>query len=89
MNGSSLAVIDYGAGNLRSVQNALAALGFDHVVTSDPEVVRRASTLIVPGDGEASSAMATAILWHPGRSTSRPVRSSRPLATSPSAATGT
>jgi glutamine amidotransferase len=59
VTGDSLAVIDYGAGNLRSVQNALAALGFAHAVTSDPEVVRRAATLIVPGDGEASSAMAT------------------------------
>ncbi len=54
-----LAVVDYGAGNLMSVGNALRALGFDHVVTADPEVARRASALIVPGDGEASSAMAT------------------------------
>jgi glutamine amidotransferase len=53
-----LAVVDYGAGNLRSVQNALAHLGIVHAVTADPAEVRRADTVLVPGVGEASSAMA-------------------------------
>ncbi len=52
-----VAVVDYGAGNLRSVQNALAHLGIPHEVTSDPEAVRRADTVVFPGVGEASSAM--------------------------------
>jgi glutamine amidotransferase len=52
-----VAVVDYGAGNLRSVQNALAHLGVSHEVTSDPDTVRRADTVVFPGVGEASSAM--------------------------------
>ena len=48
------ALIDYGAGNLRSVANALAAAGAgaDGVaVTSDPDVVRRADRIVLPGVG--------------------------------------
>jgi glutamine amidotransferase len=52
-----VAVVDYGAGNLRSVQNAIARLSVPHEVTADPDVVRRADTLVFPGVGEASSAM--------------------------------
>ncbi len=54
----SIAVIDYGAGNLRSVQNALARLDADFYVTSDPAGLSRASGLIFPGVGEAAAAMA-------------------------------
>jgi glutamine amidotransferase len=53
-----IAVVDYGAGNLKSVQNALAHLGADFFVTSDPEELSRASGLIFPGVGEAAAAMA-------------------------------
>jgi imidazole glycerol-phosphate synthase subunit HisH len=53
----ALAVVDYGAGNLRSVQNALAHLGADHFVTSDPSDLDSADSLIFPGVGEAASAM--------------------------------
>jgi glutamine amidotransferase len=52
-----VAVVDYGAGNLRSVQNALAHLGVSHEVSSDPDTVRRADTVIFPGVGDASTAM--------------------------------
>ena len=58
MNAGRIAVVDYGAGNLKSVQNALARLGFAHEVSADPEAVRRADTVVFPGVGEASSAMA-------------------------------
>ena len=57
MRPGRLAVVDYGAGNLRSVQNALAHLGVSHEVTSDPGTIRRADTVVFPGVGEASSAM--------------------------------
>jgi glutamine amidotransferase len=46
-----IALLDYGAGNLRSVENALRAVGAEVVVTRDPEVVRRAARLVVPGQG--------------------------------------
>ncbi len=53
----SVAILDYQAGNLLSVSHALARLGADCFVTDSPEEIRRASKVIVPGVGEASSAM--------------------------------
>ena len=58
MNAGRLAVVDYGAGNLKSVQNALTRLGADFFVTSDPHELSRASGIVFPGVGEAASAMA-------------------------------
>ena len=46
-----IAVVDVCAGNLRSVEKALAAVGGDVVVTADPAVVRKADKLVVPGQG--------------------------------------
>jgi glutamine amidotransferase len=46
-----IALVDYGAGNLRSVENALRAVGAEVQVTHDPEVVRRAAKVVVPGQG--------------------------------------
>jgi imidazole glycerol-phosphate synthase subunit HisH len=46
-----IAVVDVCAGNLRSVEKALAAVGGDPVVTADPEIVRKADKLVVPGQG--------------------------------------
>ncbi len=61
MSSGRIAIVDYGAGNLRSVQNAIAHLGFPHEVTADPDAVRRASTVVFPGVGEASSAMSVLV----------------------------
>ena len=48
----TIALIDYGAGNLHSVHNALRAAGAQGVVvTSDAEVVRRADRIVLPGVG--------------------------------------
>lgn len=46
-----IAVVDSGYGNLRSVEKALAHVGGRPVVTADPEVVRRADRIVVPGQG--------------------------------------
>jgi len=47
-----LALIDYGAGNLHSVENALLAAGAPSVcVTADPDVVRAADRIVLPGVG--------------------------------------
>jgi glutamine amidotransferase len=46
-----IALVDYGAGNLRSVENALRKVGADVAVTHDPDVVRRADQVVVPGQG--------------------------------------
>lgn len=48
----TLALVDYGAGNLRSVANALKAAGAEGViVTADPNVVRTADRIVLPGVG--------------------------------------
>ena len=52
-----IAVIDYGAGNLFSVRNALNALELENVITSDPEVLRQEDKLILPGVGAFPDAM--------------------------------
>jgi len=46
-----IALVDYGAGNLRSVENALRAVGAEVQVTHDPDAVRRAERIVVPGQG--------------------------------------
>jgi glutamine amidotransferase len=46
-----IALVDYGAGNLRSVENALRQVGAQVRVTHDPDEVRRAERVVVPGQG--------------------------------------
>ncbi len=52
-----LAVIQYNAGNIRSVLYALDRLGVQAMLTADPEVIRQADKVIFPGVGEASTTM--------------------------------
>ena len=52
-----IAIIDYNAGNTRSVINAIERLGFHPVLTADPEKILQADKVILPGVGHASSAM--------------------------------
>ncbi len=44
-------IVDYGAGNLRSVQNTLDELGAEYVVTNQPQTVQEADKLLLPGVG--------------------------------------
>src|SRR3974390_844311 len=53
-----IVIIDYGMGNLRSVQKAIEAVGHSASVTSDPDRVRTASRVILPGVGAFADAMA-------------------------------
>lgn len=53
-----IAIIKYNAGNIKSVENAVVRLGYNCVVTDDPDEIFRADKVIFPGVGEASSAMA-------------------------------
>ncbi len=52
-----IAILDYGAGNLRSVKYAFDHLGADSRITADPEEIRRADRLVFPGVGAAGWAM--------------------------------
>src|SRR3954465_10328249 len=53
-----IAIIDYGMGNLRSVQKAFEAVGHPATVTCDPHAVRRADKVILPGVGAFADAAA-------------------------------
>jgi len=52
-----VAIIDYGVGNLRSVEKAFAATGADAIVTHDKEKLRAADRLVLPGVGAFSACM--------------------------------
>jgi glutamine amidotransferase len=52
-----IAVLQYNSGNVKSVQVALERLGQTAVITSDPEIISVADKVIIPGVGEAGSAM--------------------------------
>ena len=53
-----IAIIDYDAGNIRSVGNALQRLGAEYELTADPASILAADKVILPGVGNAAEAMA-------------------------------
>ena len=53
----TVALIDYGAGNLHSVHNALKAVGADAIVTADSDVVAKADRIVLPGVGAFGACM--------------------------------
>ena len=52
-----IAIVDYDTGNLCSVWNALERIGAKYVITDNAEVIKNADKVLLPGVGEASSAM--------------------------------
>jgi glutamine amidotransferase len=52
-----IAIVDYGAGNIFSVKNALDYLGMDNILTSDKKDIEIADAIILPGVGAFPSAM--------------------------------
>lgn len=52
-----IVIVDYGMGNLRSVQKGLAKAGFEAIISADPEVVGGARGLVLPGVGAFGDAM--------------------------------
>jgi glutamine amidotransferase len=57
MNKQTITIIDYGMGNLWSVQSALRYLGCDSKTSSDPDEIARADSLLLPGVGSFRKAM--------------------------------
>lgn len=53
----SIAIIDYGSGNLRSVEKAFEILGFSAEITKDKSVIRGAKGVVLPGVGSFDSAI--------------------------------
>jgi imidazole glycerol-phosphate synthase subunit HisH len=54
----TIAIVDYGVGNLASVKKALDRAGADSLVTSDPEIVARAEKIVLPGVGHFAATAA-------------------------------
>ncbi|MEM1002889.1 MAG: imidazole glycerol phosphate synthase subunit HisH [Bacteroidota bacterium] len=52
-----ISIVNYGAGNIKSIQFAFQRLGYDAVLSEDPEDILKSDKVIFPGVGEASSAM--------------------------------
>jgi imidazole glycerol phosphate synthase glutamine amidotransferase subunit len=52
-----IAIVDYGAGNLRSVQNTLGAIGCEYTLVRDGDALRQASRVILPGVGHFGQMM--------------------------------
>ncbi|MEO1031673.1 MAG: imidazole glycerol phosphate synthase subunit HisH [Bacteroidota bacterium] len=53
----NLKIVNYGAGNIKSIQFAFQRLGYEAVLTNNPDELIKADKVIFPGVGEASSAM--------------------------------
>lgn len=51
-----IVIIDYGAGNIQSLQFALNRLGYEGILSNEPEVIRSADRVIFPGVGQARAA---------------------------------
>jgi glutamine amidotransferase len=54
---SQVAIIDYGVGNLRSVEKAFVAAGCEAIVSGDQEILRAAKRLVLPGVGAFGACM--------------------------------
>ena len=52
-----ITIVDYKMGNLLSIQNMLKKIGYESTITSDPEKIKSASKLILPGVGSYATAM--------------------------------
>ncbi|MBL0683052.1 imidazole glycerol phosphate synthase subunit HisH [Aquimarina mytili] len=52
-----IVIINYGAGNIQSIKFAIQRLGYEAVLSDNPEEIKSADKVIFPGVGEASSAM--------------------------------
>ena len=57
MSSPGIAIVDYQAGNLRSVQKALERFGVEPDITSDAGVIERADAVVFPGQGACDSSM--------------------------------
>ncbi len=57
LDGASVVIIDYGAGNIKSIQFAFKRFGVDAILSNNPDEIKSADKIIFPGVGEASTAM--------------------------------
>ncbi len=74
----TIAVVDSGSGNLRSVERALAHVGGAPQLTADPDAVRRADLVVVPGQGAFADCMVQMQRRGLGEAVREAVRAGRP-----------
>ncbi|MBP9897086.1 MAG: imidazole glycerol phosphate synthase subunit HisH [Gemmatimonadales bacterium] len=74
-----IAVVDYGVNNLASVVRALAAAGHPGTLTADPDVVRRADRVVLPGVGNFGRAAVTLAVTGLGEALREVAAAGRPL----------
>ncbi|WP_428846958.1 imidazole glycerol phosphate synthase subunit HisH [Rhizohabitans arisaemae] len=79
MSGRRIVVLDYGSGNLRSAERALARVGAEVTVTSDMETALNADGLVVPGVGAFAACMAGLRAVHGDRIVARRLAGGRPV----------
>ncbi len=73
-----IAIVDVCSGNLRSVERALAQVGGDVTVTRDPDVVRKADKIVVPGQGAFGMFMRGLVERHLGEPLREAIASGKP-----------
>jgi glutamine amidotransferase len=74
-----IAIIDYGMGNLRSVQKAIERVGYDGEITQDPKVIREATHVVVPGQGAFCDAKRCLEEHHMTEEVIRAIQSGKPF----------
>jgi len=74
-----IAIIDYGMGNLRSVQKAFESLGQDARVTRSPQAIRDASHVVLPGVGAFGDCMANLERYELVEPIRRAIQSGKPF----------
>lgn len=52
-----ITIIDYGSGNIRSISNGISKIGYESIVTNDPEKIANAEFLVLPGVGAYGKAI--------------------------------
>jgi imidazoleglycerol phosphate synthase glutamine amidotransferase subunit HisH len=75
----SVTLLDYGAGNVRSIRNAITKLGWSIIDVTEPDDILNAERLIFPGVGSFAAAMDN--LTQKGVSGPRPVLAAPPVST--------
>lgn len=76
---AEIVIVDYGMANLRSVQKAFERVGSAATITSDPDVVRMAKRLVLPGVGAYRDASAALVGTPLGDAVLEQIRSGRPF----------
>lgn len=74
-----IAIVDYGVGNLRSVQKGFERVGFEAIVTTETDVLRRADGIVLPGVGAFRDAVSSLVKSGLGKELARNISKGKPF----------